>query len=177
MKLIEQKIPGLFLVEHDIFSDKRGVFRRSFCRTTLQKVGITFEAVQGNISENPNKHTLRGFHYQLPPHSEGKLLTCITGSIWNVVVDLREDSSSYLTHQSMQISSKDRRSILVPPGCANAFLTMEDGTMIHYYMGAEFDANSYAGFRYDDPYFAIDWPANPAVVSDRDLAYELFDVK
>lgn len=177
MRLLEQEIPGFFLIEPEVFFDQRGAFRRSFCRATLESAGIFFDALQGNISENTHKHTLRGFHYQKPPFTESKILTCLTGSIWNVVIDLREDSPTFLGHQAISISSENRSSLLIPAGCANAFLTLDDRTTVHYYMGAAFSPERYAGFRYNDPYFGIEWPVLPAIISDRDLAYPDFKIK
>lgn len=172
MRLLEKKIPGLCLLESEPVFDERGSFRRSFCRSTLAGFGIDFEVFQGNISENTRKYTLRGFHYQLPPYTEGKLLTCVTGSIYNVVVDLRPDSPAYMAHEAISLSSADRSSLIVPPGCANAFLTMDDSTTVHYYMSSDFDPERYAGFRYDDLGFSIDWPVQPSVISEKDLSYK-----
>lgn len=177
MKLIEQEIPGFFLIESEPVFDERGVFRRNFCRSTLASVGIEFDPIQGNISENTHKHTLRGFHYQRAPYTEGKILTCLTGGIFNVVVDLRHDSPTYMFHQSVIISDTSRVSLLVPPGCANAFLTLHDSTIVHYYMSAEFVPDRYAGFRFDDPAFGVIWPEAPAVISDRDLNHPAFKVE
>ena len=176
MRLIEQGISGLFLIESDAHFDRRGAFRRSFCKTILANNGINFDVSQGNISENTSKHTLRGFHYQTPPYTEGKILECITGSIFNVVIDLREDSQTYLTHQAVTVSSEAHCSLLVPPGCANGFLTLEDHTIVHYYMGCEFVPDRYAGFRFNDPFFGVVWPALPSVISDRDLNYPDFKI-
>ena len=169
MKLIPFKIPNVYIVEPDVFFDNRGSFRRSFCETELQKLGIDIKVKQGNISENLEKYTLRGFHYQIEPTFESKLFSCITGSIYNVVIDLRKNSDTYLKYVSMQISSEDRRSIFIPAGCANAFLTLSENTIVHYYMGDYFNPNTYKGIRYNDPKFAVEWPHEPLVISEKDL--------
>jgi len=168
MKLISFKIPNVHIIDPDVFFDNRGSFRRSFCERELLTLGIDLKVKQGNISENMSKYTLRGFHYQIEPTFESKLFSCITGSIFNVVIDLRKNSETYLYHVTMQISSEDKKSIFVPAGCANAFLTLSDNTIVHYYMGDFFNPNTYRGIRYNDPKFAIDWPHKPFVISEKD---------
>jgi|TARA_B110000008_G_scaffold273726_1_gene308446 dTDP-4-dehydrorhamnose 3,5-epimerase len=169
MRFIEQQIKGLYLIKPNTHEDNRGVFHRSYCEDELKQVGINFKVKQGNISENFNKHTLRGFHFQKPPSKESKIISCVTGALFNVVIDLRRDSKTY--HQSviLSISSHIKESIHVPAGCANAFLTMADNTIVHYYMGDSFNPDTYAGIRYNDPMFSINWPCEPSVISDRDL--------
>lgn len=158
-------------MESDLHEDKRGVFRRSFCRRELDQLGVKFEVKQGNISENLKKHTLRGFHYQVEPRAESKVLTCIVGRTYNIVVDLRPKSAFYQHWVPVEISAEDRRSILIPPGCANAFLTMSDNTILHYYMGEFFEPSCYRGIRYNDPLFRFEWPREPAEISERDLGF------
>ena len=134
MKFKELSLSGVFLIEPDLFCDERGVFRRHYCREEYAKNGIKTGVSQGNVSENPHIHTLRGFHYQLAPHAEGKTVSCITGAIYNIIVDLREESTTYLQWEAVTVDSEKRNSLYVPPGCANAFLTMSSNTLIHYYM-------------------------------------------
>jgi len=169
MKFIEQSIPDLYLIISDLHQDNRGVFRRSFCENEFRKNGINFNSVQGNISENFKKHTLRGFHYQKSPSKESKVLSCITGSLFNVVIDLREDSKTYHKSAIIEISSDEKESIYVPSGCANAFLTMTDNTIVHYYMGDFFSRETYHSIRYNDPMFDIKWPYEPQIISEKDL--------
>ena len=102
MRFIEQQIKGLYLIKPNTHEDNRGVFHRSYCEDELKQVGINFKVKQGNISENFNKHTLRGFHFQKPPSKESKIISCVTGALFNVVIDLRRDSKTY--HQSVILS-------------------------------------------------------------------------
>ncbi len=169
MKLREHLIFGLYTILPDLHKDERGVFRRSFCKEELAKYGIQFEVKQGNISENFSKHTLRGFHYQLEPCDESKILTCVTGTLYNIVLDLRRNSKTYKEWVSIEISSEQRESIHIPAGCANAFLTMTDQTIVHYYMGNFYSPDSYRIIRFNDPAFGFEWPNEPAVISERDL--------
>jgi len=114
---------------------------------------------------------MRGFHYQIEPSMESKLITCITGSIYNVVIDLRKDSNSLHKWCPIEISSKNKKSIFIPAGCANAFLTLENNTTVHYYMGDNFNPKTYKGFRYNDKYFNVKWPYPPNVISEKDSKF------
>ena len=169
MKFIKQKINDLYLIKHDLHKDERGIFRRSFCEDEFAKYGIDFKVKQGNISENYKKHTLRGFHYQISPSNESKVISCITGALYNVVIDLREESSTYHQWIALEISEITKESIYVPSGCANAFLTMSKNTIVHYYMGDLFNPDTYHGIRYNDPMFSVDWPCEPIIISEKDL--------
>ena len=169
MNFIPKLIADLKLITPDLHHDDRGVFRRSFCIEEFKKNKIDFKVVQGNISENFKQHTMRGFHYQKLPSVESKIISCVTGSLFNVVIDLRKKSKTYLKTVSLEISAMQRQSIYVPPGCANAFLTLSDQTIVHYYMGDYFNPESYSSIRYNDPIFSIDWPFEPKVISEKDL--------
>jgi dTDP-4-dehydrorhamnose 3,5-epimerase len=169
MSLTPGKIDGLFVMEPSLLSDERGIFRRHFCKREWQSVGVEFDVAQGNISENFRAHTLRGFHYSKLPSREQKVLSCVAGSAWNVTIDVRQNSPTYMQKVEMKISAHNRKSVLIPAGCANAFLTLEDHTIFHYYMGEYYGVASDDGFRFDDPQFDVKWPALPAVISDKDL--------
>lgn len=174
MKYLPQIIPGLLKFVPEIHADERGVFRRSFCQKELAQNGINFEVKQGNISENFKKHTLRGFHYQIEPHLETKIITCVTGNLYNVILDLRKNSKMYKKWIAIEISAVTRESILVPAGCANAFLTLSDQTIVKYYMGEFYNPETYRGIRYNDPVFKVEWPCEPKVISDQDLNFPDF---
>jgi dTDP-4-dehydrorhamnose 3,5-epimerase len=170
LKLIPQVLDGIFILEPDLFADERGIFRRHFCKQELSEVGVEFDVAQGNISENFKKHTLRGFHYSELPSKEQKILSCVAGRAWNVTIDVRPGSPTYLQKMAFEISAKNRKSILVPAGCANAFLTLEDQTIFHYYMGEYYGLASDSGFRFDDPQFSVEWPHEPEIISQKDLS-------
>ena len=177
MKFFNQSIEGLVLIKPEVFEDNRGAFRRNFCAKELKENGIEFSVCQGNISENTTQYTLRGFHYQKNPSSESKVLTPVSGGIYNVVIDLRPASSTFLKWVALEVSSSRRESLHVPAGCANAFLTTTANTVVHYYMGDYFKSESYSGFRYNDPFFGVQWPLTPAVISDRDAAFPDFSLE
>jgi dTDP-4-dehydrorhamnose 3,5-epimerase len=168
MKFFKQKIPGVYLIEPTPFSDERGVFRRHFCREEFKAKNIMTEVCQSNVSENKYAYTLRGFHYQESPHGEGKTLSCLKGEIYDVVVDLRPKSPTYMEWVSFELNEDNRCSVHIPPGCANAFLTMEDGCLIHYYCSHPYVPSSERGIRYNDPAFGFEWPVKPIVISDKD---------
>lgn len=174
MKFVEQRISGIYLIQSEPFKDDRGVFRRSFCLNEFAQIPGGFEIKQTNISENFKKHTLRGFHFQTPPFGESKVMTPMQGAIYNVAVDLRPSSKTFKQSLCLELKSDDRVSLLIPKGCANAFLTLEDNTTILYYMSEFFSANNYCGFRYNDPEFKISWPASPKQISDKDLHHADF---
>ena len=174
MKIFDQEIDGLRLLVPTLHEDARGAFRRHFCQKSLLENGIDFSVAQGNVSENRKKHTLRGLHYSHLPSNESKIISCMSGSIWNVVIDVRANSPTYLKQQIFEIDTINRVSLLVPAGCANGFLTLSDNTLVHYYMGDFYGNASDDGFRYDDPTFDIQWPHTPKVISDKDLSLPLF---
>ena len=174
MQFEYHKISGLLSIKPSIHEDERGYFRRNYCQKELKKIGIKFDVKQGNISENPKKFTLRGIHYQTEGYEESKIITCLCGSLYNVVIDLREHSSSYLKWVCVNISSTDRSSLYVPAGCANGFMTTSSQTIVHYYMSEYFNSQVYRGIRYNDPKFQIVWPNEPHIISNRDANFPDF---
>lgn len=169
MKFFKQFIPGVFIIEAEPFMDERGVFRRHFCEKEFNDNGITTTVKQSNISENKYKFTLRGFHYQVAPYGEGKTLSCLKGSIYDIVVDLRLESPTYMKWLAVELNEQNRKSIHVPPGCANAFLTLQDSSLIHYYCSESYNSQAERGIRYNDPSFQFLWPTKPLVISNKDL--------
>jgi dTDP-4-dehydrorhamnose 3,5-epimerase len=168
MKFTEQSLPGVFLIEPEPFIDDRGVFRRHFCQDEFKRYGIDNEVLQANVSENNYAYTLRGFHYQLAPFGEGKTLSCLKGKIYDIIVDLRKDSSTYMEWISFELDDENRNSIHIPPGCANAFLTMVDGCLIQYYCSQSYSPEYERGIRYDDLAFDFKWPHKPECISEKD---------
>jgi dTDP-4-dehydrorhamnose 3,5-epimerase len=175
MKFTELGLAGVWLIEPDLHSDSRGVFRRHFCAREFGAHGIVPTVAQGNISENPELSTLRGFHYQTGAHQEAKTLSCVAGAIYDIVVDLRGGSRTFMKWIAVELSAKDRRSLHVPVGCANGWLTTANDTIIHYYMSEFYAPEADHGFRYDDPAFSLHWPATPKIISDKDRSYPDFD--
>ena len=176
MKFLKQKIKGVFLIKPEPFKDKRGMFRRHFCKKELKKSGIDASVQQANISENPKKGTLRGFHYQKKPHQEAKTISCLKGSFFDVIIDLRKNSSTYKKWQSFVITEKNRFSLHIPKGCANAFLTLENNTLIHYYCSNSYNPKYESGVLFNDPALKIKWPFKPIHISEKDKNHKLLKI-
>lgn len=177
MKFTDLAVAGAFLIDAEPFTDERGTFRRHFCRDEFAKHGLDPNVAQGNISENPKRGTLRGFHFQHMPAKEGKTLSCAMGAVYDIIVDLRPNSPTFLKWDSLELSAKTRNSLYVPAGCGNAWLTLEDNTHVHYYMTSMYEPGRDAGIRYNDPSFKFTWPMEPVVISAKDLSYPDLDPK
>lgn len=171
MKFIPQKLSGAFLIEPTPFTDERGVFRRHFCAREFAANGLGSNVLQSNISENRHAHTLRGFHYQVPPHGEGKTLTCLKGKLHDIMVDLRPESPTYLQWIEFTLDDQNRNSIHIPPGCANAFLTVTDDVLVYYVVSEFYQPDAERGIRWDDPRFGFRWPETPLHISKKDASW------
>ena len=174
MKFLKTKISGVIIIKPEPFKDQRGLFRRHFCKLEFKKNKITPLVSQSNISENLKKGTLRGFHYQISPHGEGKTLSCLSGKIYDIVVDLRKNSKTYGKWISVILDSKNRNSVHIPPGCANAFLTLRDKCIIHYYCSKKYNPKYERGIRYNDLFFKFKWPIKPKIISAKDKSHPNF---
>ncbi|MBU1196073.1 MAG: dTDP-4-dehydrorhamnose 3,5-epimerase family protein [Proteobacteria bacterium] len=177
MKFFEQDLKGVYIIEPEPYSDDRGMLRRHFCIDEFRNYSLMTDIKQCNVSENIQRYTLRGFHCQSKPYGENKLISCIHGEIYDIVLDLRRDSGTYLQWQSFELSKENRRSLYVPVGCANAYLTLQENTWILYYHSQVYTPSSEQGIRYNDPAFKFEWPAKPMVISEKDLNYSDFDRK
>ena len=173
MKFTEQKIKGVYLLEMDPFKDERGSFARQFCRKELAAHGLDFDIKQCNLSENTRKGTLRGLHYQKNPYPEIKIVSCLQGRIFDVIVDLRSDSPTYLQHISTELSAQNGKMLYIPPYCAHGFQTLEDNSSVYYQLGEFFYPQAYDGVRYNDPKLNIQWPLEDPIMNERDKNYAL----
>lgn len=170
----ETLIPGAFAVALEPVSDDRGWFARTFCADEFAAHGLNPLVLQCNTSFNPVRATLRGLHFQRPPHAECKLVRCTRGRVYDVVVDLRPDSPAYRRWHGTTLAAGVDVMAYIPEGCAHGFITLEDDTEVQYQMSHAHVPASAAGVRWDDPAFAVDWPLAPAVMSERDLSYPAF---
>jgi dTDP-4-dehydrorhamnose 3,5-epimerase len=167
----ETKLAGIFLIDVEPISDERGFFSRSWCQKEFVEHGLDAGLVQCNISFNKKKGTLRGMHFQRHPHEEIKLVRCIHGSIYDVVVDLRPDSPTLGCWYGVELNDVNRRSLYIPGGFAHGFLTLSDNAEVFYQMSSWFVPGSADGVRWDDPKIGIKWPAKPVCISSKDLSY------
>jgi dTDP-4-dehydrorhamnose 3,5-epimerase len=170
----ETPVKGVFLIDLEPIADERGFFARSWCQQEFATHGLSTQVVQCNVSYNRFRHTLRGLHYQVVPHQEAKLVRCVRGALYDVVLDLRPGSSTYLQHVGVELSADNRQAIHVPEGCAHGFLTLTDDTEVLYQMSAAYAAGAARGIRWDDPAFGIRWPAPVVIISQRDRSYPDF---
>ncbi|KAF3362572.1 dTDP-4-dehydrorhamnose 3,5-epimerase [Chlamydiales bacterium STE3] len=174
--LFEQtKLPGSFLIDLEKKGDERGFFARFFCTKEFENQGLETNFIQVNNSLSAKKGTLRGIHYQLHPKSEVKLVRCISGSLFDVIVDLRSDSPTFGQWFGAELSAENRRMMYVPRGFGHAFLTLQDDTEALYMVSESYSPSHERGLRWDDPRFGIQWPMKPIVISDKDQNHPFFD--
>jgi dTDP-4-dehydrorhamnose 3,5-epimerase len=174
VKFVETELDGVFIIEPERRSDDRGFFARTFCRREFADRGLVAEVNQCSTSYNVKRGTLRGMHYQAYPHAETKLVRCTAGSVYDVVVDLRRDSSSCGRWIGVELSAADGLALYIPAGCAHGFQTLTDGAEVLYQISEPYVPELARGFRWNDPAFAIRWPIGDPTMSDRDRSYPDF---
>lgn len=174
MRFRATSISGAFVVEIEPHADERGFFARTFCADTFAAHGLAHVYPHCNISYNAKRGTLRGLHYQDAPKPEAKLVRAIKGSAYDVAVDLRPASPTYLKWAAVQLSAESHNAFYIPAGCAHGFLTLSNDCELFYQMSEVYDASLARGVRYDDPAFGVEWPFTPVVVSKRDMSYEAY---
>lgn len=164
-------IDGVVIVDLDVISDDRGSFSRLHCPEEFAAAGHPFVPAQTSLSRNAKARTLRGMHYEAAPHAEAKLVRATRGAIFDVAVDLRADSPTYLRWTGTELSAQNGRALLVGKGMAHGFITLEDDTDVLYQIDRMFEPGHGRGVRWNDPAFGIGWPTTPLVISERDAAY------
>jgi dTDP-4-dehydrorhamnose 3,5-epimerase len=174
MIFTETKLPGAFEIELERKADERGFFARTWCAREFAEQGLGTTVAQCNISFNAHQGTLRGMHWQAAPHQEAKLVRCAAGSVWDVIIDLRPESPTYLQHVGVELTAGRGNMLYVPEGLAHGFLTLEPATEVFYQMSEFYTPEAASGLRYDDPLFGIVWPTAVAVIAERDAGYPDF---
>jgi dTDP-4-dehydrorhamnose 3,5-epimerase len=175
MIFTETALPGAFLIDLERIGDDRGFFARALCAEEFAEHGLKMDIVQANVSYSADRGTLRGLHYQEAPHAEVKMIRCIRGRIFDVMVDVRPDASTYLQWVGVELSDESRRMAYVPEGFAHGFLTLTDDCEVFYPVTAAYTPEAERGLRYDDPALGIEWPSEVRVVSEKDRAWPLLD--
>jgi dTDP-4-dehydrorhamnose 3,5-epimerase len=174
MKFIATRLPGAFIVEPERCEDSRGFFVRTWCQREFESHGLESRLVQCSESFSPKKGTLRGMHFQAAPHQETKLVRCIAGAIYDVIIDLRPHSPTFRQHLAVVLTASDGRALYVPKGFAHGHQTLEDRAVVSYQM-SEFHCTECArGVRWNDPAFRLPWPEAHSVISERDMSYPDF---
>jgi dTDP-4-dehydrorhamnose 3,5-epimerase len=171
MKFRPAAIPGVVVIDPEPQNDSRGSFARFFCKDEFQANQVPQEFVQGSVSRNAARGTLRGMHLQLGRTPEEKLVRCTRGRVYDVVVDLRERSDTYKRWAAIELDAQSGGAIFIPAGCAHGFLTLEPDTELLYLMTVRYDPGHQHGVRWNDPAFAIEWPFEPVVIGQRDREF------
>lgn len=170
-------IDGVVEVWPELKNDERGFFARSWCRQEFEREGLNSGLAQCSISFNLKKGTLRGLHYQTDRHAETKLVRCTKGAIYDVAVDMRAHSATFMQWVGSELTATNRRALHIPEGCAHGFLTLEDETEVFYQISQFYSPKAARGVRWNDPAFAIAWPGTVEVISERDRTYPDFESK
>lgn len=170
-------LSGAYIVDLNKRGDDRGFFARAFCTRDFSKIGLATFFVQANMSFNREAGTLRGLHFQSSPAQETKLVRCVAGALYDVIVDNRPDSPSYLQSFGVELTAENGRALYVPKGFAHGFLTLASDTMANYMVDEYYTPEAEGGLRYDDPALGIDWPGEVRVISSKDAAWPLIDAR
>jgi dTDP-4-dehydrorhamnose 3,5-epimerase len=177
MIFTETVLKGAFLIELELQQDSRGFFARTFCTKEFKAHGLRPIVAQCNLSFNFKKGTLRGMHYQKAPSIETKLVRCVQGGIYDVIIDLRPNSPTYLSHLGIELTAENRRALYIPEGFAHGFQTLADDTEIFYQTGDFYAPECASGLRYDDPVLEIRWPLPVTDISEKDRSWPLISSK
>lgn len=169
----ETSLQGVYIIDLELLKDDRGAFARTFCAQTFEERGLRPAVAQCNLSFNHKRGTLRGLHFQIPPAAETKLVRCTRGAIYDVVVDMRKASPTYLTHVGVELSAENRRSLYVPEWFAHGYQTLTENAEVIYQVGEFYTPGYERGLRYNDPKLAIDWPLPVSTISTKDATWPL----
>lgn len=164
-----------WLIDLDLKEDERGFFARTFCMNEFEEHGLENFTAQCNLSFNHKAGTLRGMHYQLPPAAEAKLVRCLKGAIYDVIIDLRPDSPTFMEHFGVRLDDENRRALYVPPLFAHGYQALSDGAEVNYQVSEFYTPGQERGLRYDDPAFGIEWPMEVTVISNKDASWPDFE--
>jgi dTDP-4-dehydrorhamnose 3,5-epimerase len=168
-------LSGAFIVAPERREDQRGYFARTFCRDEFADHGLVADYVQCNTSFNAYRGTLRGMHFQRPPHEETKLVRCTRGAVQDVLLDLRPGAATFCRWQAIELTEDNGLAVYIPGGFAHGFQTLTDNAEVFYQMAERYHPGSAAGIRWNDPAFAIDWPIRPPILSGRDATCADFE--
>ena len=174
MRFQETELPGAWRIDLEPMRDERGFFSRVFCEREFAAHGLHTKFVQHSISSSASRGTLRGMHFQAPPHDEVKIVQCVKGAIWDVIIDIRPQSPSFGRWTSVELTAENHCQLYIPAGFAHGFETLSDDVEVRYLISAFHEPSAARGFRHDDPSFAIPWPLPVAVISERDRGWPDF---
>lgn len=170
----ETSVAGAWVIEPEPREDERGSFARTWDADEFARRGLSSRVDQCSVSVTRRRGTLRGLHFQTAPHEETKLVRCTRGAVFDVVVDLRPQSSTFTQWFGIELTAENRLALYVPELCAHGLLTLSDDSEMYYQMSGRVAPHAASGVRFDDPTFGIDWPADILVINDRDRSYSSF---
>jgi len=171
MNIEKTKITGVVVIHSEPFKDERGFFNRIFCQKELEAIRPDIVIAQANHSMSKRKGTIRGMHFQSPPHAEMKIVRCVKGSIFDVAVDLRKGSLTFLQWHGEVLSAENMKALVIPEGCAHGFQSLEDDIEMLYLHTHFYSKQSEGAIRYDEPMVNIQWPMEHTVISEKDMSY------
>jgi dTDP-4-dehydrorhamnose 3,5-epimerase len=174
VQILETGLAGAYIIESEPVTDARGFFARTFCAREFAERGLATVFVQSSVSGNPIQGTLRGMHWQALPHAEDKLIRCTRGTIFDVMLDLRPESSTFKQWRGYELSADNHRMVYIPQGFAHGFVTLTPDAHVFYQISQYYDSESGRGVRWNDPAFGIQWPVAAPRVSERDNGYPDF---
>ena len=175
MKFTETKLKGAYIIDLELKQDYRGFFARTFCAKEFEAYNLKPTVAQCNLSFNYKEGTLRGMHYQIPPATETKLIRCIKGAIYDVIIDMRPDSPTYLEHIGVKLTAENRRALYVPEMFAHGYQALADETEVIYQVSEFYTPNRERGLHYDDPLLGIEWPMPVSEISEKDTNWSLLE--
>jgi len=177
MKFFETRVKGAYLINLEKIDDERGFFARTWDSKIFKKFGLNNNIKQCNISLTKTKGTIRGMHLQISPHEESKLVRCVQGKVFDVIVDLRSNSKTFLQWDGIELSAENFNSIYVPEGVAHGFQILENNSTMFYQISESYFPNSTKGFRWNDENIGIKWPLSPTIISKKDQNLPLYSIQ
>lgn len=171
MRFVPTRIAEAFLIELERIEDARGFFARTYCQREFAGHGLTENFVQCSLSFNVRRGTLRGMHFQAPPSEETKLVRCVRGAVYDVILDLRRSSPTYCQWMALELTAENRFMVYVPSGVAHGYQVLADGSEVFYQISAFYNPHKSQGVRWNDPAFAINWPIDSPILSETDRSY------
>jgi len=175
MIIKETRLDGSYIIDLDKIEDERGFFARVYCKNEFEEIGLEVSIVQINNSFNKSKGTIRGIHYQLFPKAEIKIVRCVNGAIWDVIIDLRKGSATFGQWHGEQLTRENRKMIYIPKGFGHGYITLEDNSEVIYLVTEFYEPEYERTIRWDDPKFKIKWPVNPTLISNKDKLAHYFN--
>lgn len=176
MLFTETALPGAYLIDLEKREDTRGLFARTFCVNEFEAHGLRSALVQCNLSYNYKAGTLRGMHYQIEPAPEAKLVRCTRGAIYDVIIDMRPESRTYMKHIGVELTADNRRALYVPELFAHGYQALSDGAEVFYQVSEFYTPSTERGLSYSDPAFAIKWPLPISEISEKDASWPLISL-